>query len=116
MTADESLDIKVAKLEAREDSLAVRVARHDERIAAAATALDLAKTQIDKKLVEMNEMRAQISAERNVYLPKTEFQVSQERLRESLAHLYRFMYILTGGLLLLHAIGGAVVSFVISRM
>jgi hypothetical protein len=56
-----------------DDSSEVRIARLEERYTAQQEAIGLARKDIERRLDEMNQFRAQINEERNIFMRKDTF-------------------------------------------
>lgn len=84
--------------ESRIHEMEVAMIRLEERSKAEHFAVTLAKEEIDRRLAEMNEMRAQINQERGSFLSRAEYESKHEVLASLIVSLQRFQWMITGGL------------------
>lgn len=80
----------------RLENLELLVARLEERMISNNKSIDLAKVEVDRRLIEMNELRKQIESERRVYLTRIEYDAKHEALVISVNVLQKIMWIATG--------------------
>ena len=81
---------------------------------AMASALQVASDNIDRRLDEMNELRAQINTERGAYLTRLEYDAKHEQLVTRVQAMETTLAGLTGRITILAALAGIMVSVIVS--
>jgi len=92
--------------------LAIAVARLEEKNAAASKAIEVAKEEIDRRLLEMNQLRHQISEERGHYVLRLEFDTKHDTLNRAVSNLQRFQWGMIGGLAVFQVLIGLVLHYI----
>jgi len=80
----------------------------DERWMLHAKVHEVAEKNVDRRLHEMNEFRAQINTERGQYVTRTNYDLQHETLRTAIDDLRKTVWMATGGVL--------VISFVVTLL
>lgn len=82
----------------RMQELSIHIARLEEKLVASQTALSLAKEDINRRLEGMNELRAQILAERGQFTLRSEYEAKHEILGNAIRDLQKYQYMSMGAL------------------
>lgn len=91
--------------------LSLVVARMEEKLTASERALEVAKRDVDRRLEEMNEMRAQINNERGSYIVRTEFYAKYDALIATINNFQKFQHMTIGGLVVLQALMTVILKY-----
>lgn len=85
-------------LERRLQSLEVLSARLDERTQAAEIARGVAKIEVDRRLIDLNNLHEQLTRERGFFVDRKEFESKRESTNIEVKQLQRLVYMGLGGL------------------
>ncbi len=92
-------------------TLEIAHSKLEERLAGNDKALEIAKQEVDRRLLGMNELREQISIERNQYLSRLEFESKHQALIDQVNALQKFQWLLVGGLTVLEIFIGIALHY-----
>lgn len=93
------------------DQALERLVRLEERLTSSDKALEVARHEIDRRLAEMNELRKQITDERNIYLTRNEFFPKYDAMSTVIYSLQKFQWTITGALVILQILIGLLLHF-----
>ena len=89
-----------------------KVIRLEAHWAAGQEALGYARKDIDRRLEEMNQLRAQINAERGSFMTRLEYEAKHQTLISAISSLQKFQYTVLGALTVFQLLVGVVLYLV----
>lgn len=95
----------------RLEEIGITIARMDEKFSSSERALLVAKSEIDRRLNDMNELRAQIASERGEFVRREKFDADHDTLVIAISNLQKFQWGMLGALGVLQFVIGILLHY-----